>query len=59
VIAQGETPADDAKAAAGQVAPWAEAGCTWWMETRWGVAGDAAGRDQKVRERLTAGPPSG
>jgi alkanesulfonate monooxygenase SsuD/methylene tetrahydromethanopterin reductase-like flavin-dependent oxidoreductase (luciferase family) len=50
VIADGETPADDAAAAAAAVEPWAEAGCTWWLETRWEA------RDQ-MRERLTAGPP--
>ena len=50
VVGEGETPADDPDAAAAQVAPWAEAGCTWWMETRWGSAGD-------VDERIAAGPP--
>jgi alkanesulfonate monooxygenase SsuD/methylene tetrahydromethanopterin reductase-like flavin-dependent oxidoreductase (luciferase family) len=49
VIADGETPADDA-AAAGTVASWAQAGCTWWLETRWEA------RDQ-MRDRLAAGPP--
>src|SRR5262249_35208483 len=34
VISEGETPADDPKAAADLVRPWAEAGCTWWLETR-------------------------
>ncbi len=50
VIADGETPAGDAAAAAAAVAPWAAAGCTWWLETRWEA------RDQ-FRERLAAGPP--
>jgi alkanesulfonate monooxygenase SsuD/methylene tetrahydromethanopterin reductase-like flavin-dependent oxidoreductase (luciferase family) len=50
VIADGETPADDGKAAAATAAAWAEAGCTWWLETRWEA------RDQ-MRERLVAGPP--
>src|SRR5262252_3554596 len=35
VISEGETPADDATAARSKVAPWAEVGCTWWLETRW------------------------
>lgn len=50
VIADGETPADDAGAAAAAVQDWANAGCTWWLETRW-AAGD------QMRERLAAGPP--
>jgi alkanesulfonate monooxygenase SsuD/methylene tetrahydromethanopterin reductase-like flavin-dependent oxidoreductase (luciferase family) len=50
VIADGETPADDAAAAAGTAASWAQAGCTWWLETRWEA------RDQ-MRDRLAAGPP--
>jgi alkanesulfonate monooxygenase SsuD/methylene tetrahydromethanopterin reductase-like flavin-dependent oxidoreductase (luciferase family) len=50
VIADGETPADDAAAAAAWVARWAAAGCTWWLETRWEA------RDQ-MRARLAAGPP--
>ena len=32
------------------VAAWAQAGCSWWLETRWEA------RDQ-MRERLAAGPP--
>jgi alkanesulfonate monooxygenase SsuD/methylene tetrahydromethanopterin reductase-like flavin-dependent oxidoreductase (luciferase family) len=50
VIADGETPADDAAAAAATAAAWADAGCTWWLETRWEA------RNQ-MRERLAAGPP--
>jgi alkanesulfonate monooxygenase SsuD/methylene tetrahydromethanopterin reductase-like flavin-dependent oxidoreductase (luciferase family) len=50
VIADGETPADDADAAGATAAAWADAGCTWWLETRWEA------RDQ-MRERLAAGPP--
>jgi alkanesulfonate monooxygenase SsuD/methylene tetrahydromethanopterin reductase-like flavin-dependent oxidoreductase (luciferase family) len=50
VIADGETPADDAAAAGAATAAWANAGCTWWLETRWEA------RDQ-MRDRLAAGPP--
>jgi hypothetical protein len=50
VIADGETPANDADAAATAAARWAAAGCTWWLETRWEA------RDQ-MRDRLAAGPP--
>jgi hypothetical protein len=50
VIADGETPAADPTAAAATIAPWAAAGCSWWLETRW-EARDA------MRDRLLAGPP--
>jgi len=56
MVADGETPADDPAAAARQVAGWAAAGCTWWLETRWSDAGQA-GHDP-MRARLTAGPPA-
>jgi len=59
VISEGETPADDHAAAVAAVTPWAEAGCTWWLETRWQMPHDAAERMDQVRERLTAGPPTG
>lgn len=59
MIADGETPADDRAAGAAAVAPWAEAGCTWWLETRWELPDDAAERTRQVRERLAAGPPTG
>jgi len=51
VIADGETPAADPPAAAATAASWAEAGCTWWLETRWSSP-------QTFRDRLAAGPPS-
>ncbi len=56
VVTEGETPAADAAAARAAVAPWADAGCTWWLESRWTVAD--ADRDRVVRERLAAGPPA-
>jgi alkanesulfonate monooxygenase SsuD/methylene tetrahydromethanopterin reductase-like flavin-dependent oxidoreductase (luciferase family) len=60
VIWEGETPADDPAAAAARVQPWGEAGCTWWMETRWmAPRDDPAEADRVVRERLRAGPPRG
>ncbi|HEX5190578.1 MAG TPA: LLM class flavin-dependent oxidoreductase [Streptosporangiaceae bacterium] len=57
VIADGETPAGDPAAAAARAADWARAGCTWWLETRWGVQEDLAERISAMRERLEAGPP--
>ena len=53
VVAEGETPAGDPAAAAAAVAPWAAAGCTWWLETRWAGPGNT----EQMRERLAAGPP--
>ncbi|HEY3869219.1 MAG TPA: LLM class flavin-dependent oxidoreductase [Actinocrinis sp.] len=57
VIAEGETPADDPAAAAAHVGPWAAAGCTWWLETRWELPHHTAERLNQVRERIAAGPP--
>ncbi len=59
VIAEGETPAGDPAAARAQVGPWAEAGATWWLETRWELPHHSPERMQEVVDRLTAGPPSG
>jgi alkanesulfonate monooxygenase SsuD/methylene tetrahydromethanopterin reductase-like flavin-dependent oxidoreductase (luciferase family) len=56
VLAEGETPAGSPSEAAAIVAPWADAGCTWWMETRWQTPDDAD-RAALVRERIAAGPP--
>ncbi|MEU4242204.1 LLM class flavin-dependent oxidoreductase [Actinoplanes sp. NPDC026619] len=49
ILAEGETSAAEG---ASQVAPWAEAGCTWWMETRW-----QAETKHEIRDRIAAGPP--
>jgi alkanesulfonate monooxygenase SsuD/methylene tetrahydromethanopterin reductase-like flavin-dependent oxidoreductase (luciferase family) len=57
VVAEGETPADDAGAAAAAVSTWASAGATWWLESRWEMPHNSAERMHQVRERLTAGPP--
>jgi alkanesulfonate monooxygenase SsuD/methylene tetrahydromethanopterin reductase-like flavin-dependent oxidoreductase (luciferase family) len=57
IVADGETPAEDPAAAAALVAPWADAGCTWWLETRWEMPHDSAGRMRQIEERLAAGPP--
>ncbi len=57
IVTEGETPADDRAEAGGIVTPWAEAGCTWWLETRWKMPHYSAERMREVRERLEAGPP--
>jgi alkanesulfonate monooxygenase SsuD/methylene tetrahydromethanopterin reductase-like flavin-dependent oxidoreductase (luciferase family) len=58
VISEGETPPDDREAGSSQVSAWAAAGCTWWLETRWGEADDLAARVEVFRQRVAAGPPS-
>jgi alkanesulfonate monooxygenase SsuD/methylene tetrahydromethanopterin reductase-like flavin-dependent oxidoreductase (luciferase family) len=52
IIWEGETPGDDPARAAAQVRPWAEAGATWWMESRWTTEDVAA-----VMARIRQGPP--
>jgi hypothetical protein len=57
VVTEGETPAGDPAAAAARVAPWAEAGGTWWLETRWELPHHGPERLRETRRRLEAGPP--
>jgi alkanesulfonate monooxygenase SsuD/methylene tetrahydromethanopterin reductase-like flavin-dependent oxidoreductase (luciferase family) len=58
VVADGETPADDRAAAAAVVTPLAEAGCTWWLETRWEMPHHSPERMREIRQRISAGPPA-
>lgn len=51
VIAQGTTPANDPGAARVAVAPYADAGATWWIEADWETSLDG------LRGRVEAGPP--
>jgi hypothetical protein len=53
IVCEGETPGDKPEAAAQIVRLWAEAGATWWMESRW----DFATPLEAVRERIEQGPP--
>jgi alkanesulfonate monooxygenase SsuD/methylene tetrahydromethanopterin reductase-like flavin-dependent oxidoreductase (luciferase family) len=57
VLSEGETPGDDPAAAWAEVAPWAEAGATWWLETRWELPHHSPERMRQIRERIAAGPP--
>jgi alkanesulfonate monooxygenase SsuD/methylene tetrahydromethanopterin reductase-like flavin-dependent oxidoreductase (luciferase family) len=57
VVLDGETPADDATAATAQVRAWADAGLTWWLESRWGMPDTQEQRIKQMTERLAAGPP--
>jgi hypothetical protein len=58
VVYEGETPANDGERAAALVEPWADAGCTWWLEVRWQMPHESDERMREVRERLSAGPPA-
>jgi hypothetical protein len=58
VAVDGETPSGDPVTAAAHVTPWAEAGATWWLETRWEMPHHSDERMREIRERLTSGPPS-
>ena len=53
IVMEGETPGDDPAQAAAIVRPFAEAGATWWNESRWGAMSDVA----LVRTRIQQGPP--
>ncbi len=58
VAIDGETPADDPAAAEASVRPWADAGATWWLETRWEMPHNSDERMADIRRRLTSGPPA-
>lgn len=53
IVQEGETPGDDPARAAEIVRPWAEAGATWWNESRW----DFKTPLEEIRERIRQGPP--
>jgi hypothetical protein len=53
IVMEGETPGDDPAQAAAIVRPFAEAGATWWNESRWGAMSDV----ELVRKRIQQGPP--
>jgi hypothetical protein len=53
IIWEGETPADDREQAKSLVRPWADAGASWWMESRWG----SPVRLDETRTRIRQGPP--
>jgi alkanesulfonate monooxygenase SsuD/methylene tetrahydromethanopterin reductase-like flavin-dependent oxidoreductase (luciferase family) len=58
VIIDGETPAGDQAAAVASVRPWADAGATWWLETRWEMPHNSDERMLDIRQRLMSGPPA-
>lgn len=58
VIAEGETPAEDPQEAVSLVRPWAAAGASWWLETRWEMPHNSPERMEQIRSRIAAGPPA-
>jgi hypothetical protein len=56
IVMEGETPGDDPARAATIIRRWADAGATWWIESRWELPRDADGL-KLVRERILQGPP--
>ena len=57
VTAEGVTPVNDRAAAADRVRPWADAGCTWWLESKWTAPEDGEPHMDYIRRRIAAGPP--
>lgn len=56
-VQEGTTSGTDRRADAAMVAPWAEAGATWWLDTDWSVPAERM--EKYARARLEAGPPVG
>jgi alkanesulfonate monooxygenase SsuD/methylene tetrahydromethanopterin reductase-like flavin-dependent oxidoreductase (luciferase family) len=57
VVMEGETQADDATRWQETLGPLAEAGVTWWIESRWALPHESPQRMAEVIERIEAGPP--
>ena len=53
IVVEGTTPGNDPGAAAARVAPLAEAGATWWIESPW----EAPNAPDDLRRRIGQGPP--
>jgi hypothetical protein len=51
IIVEGKTAGMTSEQVQEKLAPWAEAGATWWIEGMWGENQEA------VKERLRQGPP--
>ncbi|WP_033340496.1 LLM class flavin-dependent oxidoreductase [Catenuloplanes japonicus] len=52
VISEGESTGPET------VRPWADAGATWWLETRWGSMETTDQRVSDMTTRIEAGPPA-
>ncbi len=55
IVWEGETPGDDPSRAIETLRPYADAGVTWWMESRWAAIGPSS--LAVVGERIRQGPP--
>jgi hypothetical protein len=51
IVQEGETPGDDLEQARAIVRPYAEAGATWWTESRWSFPSI-----DELRKRIQRGP---
>jgi hypothetical protein len=56
-VVEGETEPGNTRDAREKIGPLAEAGATWWLETRWGNFSNPGEGLRTVRERIEAGPP--
>jgi alkanesulfonate monooxygenase SsuD/methylene tetrahydromethanopterin reductase-like flavin-dependent oxidoreductase (luciferase family) len=56
IVMEGETPGDDPAQAAAITRRWADAGATWWIESRWEIPRGADAL-KLVHERILQGPP--
>jgi hypothetical protein len=52
IVQEGETPGEDRERARAIVRPYAEAGATWWTESRWSFP-----PIEDLRKRIEQGPP--
>jgi alkanesulfonate monooxygenase SsuD/methylene tetrahydromethanopterin reductase-like flavin-dependent oxidoreductase (luciferase family) len=55
ITAEGQT--DGSEQTAEDVRAWADAGCTWWLESNWEMPHHSGTRMDEVRRRLELGPP--
>jgi alkanesulfonate monooxygenase SsuD/methylene tetrahydromethanopterin reductase-like flavin-dependent oxidoreductase (luciferase family) len=53
IVVEGTTPGDDPARAREQILPLAEAGVSWWIESRWDAPGGMKGQRRRIRQ----GPP--
>jgi hypothetical protein len=53
IVTEGETPGDDQEQAMAIVDPLAEAGVTWWLESKWTEPNEP----EDIRRRISQGPP--
>ena len=57
-VVEGETEPADREGMRAKIGPPANAGATWWLETRWQLFQEDKDRMKQIRERIEAGPPT-